>query len=451
MVGLMNYSAKQLRRRLLPRTLFARSLMILSVPILLLQMIVAYVFFDRHWDAMSDKLVFALAGEIQMISDRLVTASPDQVKGIIAETSKSLDIMVTVENGKHNLESPELSFQKFTWFDIAEKLQEQLTAKLGRPFTIRPYEKDKWFEVVVRLNGGRDAHFVCPDRRLFSATTYIFILWLIGSAAVLLGIAMLFMRNQIRPIMRLAVAAEKLGKGQDVPDFAPSGASEVRRASKAFLQMKDRLKRQMEQRTAMLSGVSHDLRTPLTRMKLQLAMSSAHGQESDNLRQDVEEMERMIEGYLAFARGEGDEAVEMTDLRPMLERIIVRARRQGCDVKEEIAGRLMIKVRPVAVERAIANIVTNSCKYGKHVWVAARTEEDHIEIAVDDDGPGIAPDLREEVFKPFFRVEKSRNKKTGGVGLGLSIARDIVHSHGGEIQLDDSRHGGLRAVIRLPL
>jgi two-component system, OmpR family, osmolarity sensor histidine kinase EnvZ len=447
----MNSPVKTLRRRLMPRTLFARSLMILSLPILILQMIVAWVFFDRHWDAMSDKLVFALAGEIEMISDRLAAAQgPDQIKGIISESVKSLDIMVTVDNGKHSLEQPELSFQKFTWFDIAEKLQDQLADKLGRPFTIRPYEKDKWFEVVVRISPTKDAHFVCPDRRLFSPTTYIFILWLIGSAAVLLGIAMVFMRNQIRPIMRLAVAAEKLGKGQDVPDFAPSGASEVRRASRAFLEMKDRLKRQMEQRTAMLSGVSHDLRTPLTRMKLQLAMSSK-GPESDNLRQDVEEMERMIKGYLAFARGEGDEAVEMTDLRPVLERIISRARRQGCDVKEEIAGKLMIKVRPVAVERAVANIVTNACKYGKRVWVAAHADGDHLEIAVDDDGPGIAPELRDDVFKPFFRVEKSRNKKTGGVGLGLSIARDIVHSHGGEISLEDSQHGGLRAVMRMPL
>jgi two-component system osmolarity sensor histidine kinase EnvZ len=200
----------------------------------------------------------------------------------------------------------------------------------------------------------------------------------------------------------------------------------------------------------MLSGVSHDLRTPLTRMKLQLAMS-AHGPDSDNLRQDVEEMEKMIEGYLAFARGEGDESVEMTDLRPVLERIISKARRQGSSVKDEIAGRLLIKVRPVAVERAIGNVITNSCKYAKHIWVAAREEGDHLEIAVDDDGPGIAPELREEVFKPFFRVEKSRNKKTGGVGLGLSIARDIVHSHGGEVYLEDSQHGGLRAIIRLPL
>ncbi|TAL40129.1 MAG: HAMP domain-containing protein [Alphaproteobacteria bacterium] len=445
----MTSAAKELRRRLMPRTLFARSLMIVSLPILLLQVIVAYIFFDRHWDAMSDKLVFALAGEINMISDRLAAAEgSQQMLDIVTRAKSSLDIMVRVTNAEGVLEQSELSFQKFTWFSVAQKLQGQLAQKLGKPFAIRPYETDKWFEVVVRLDG-KDVHFVCPDRRLYSPTAYIFILWLIGSAMVLLFIAMMFMRNQIRPIMRLAVAAEKFGKGQDVPDFAPSGASEVRRASKAFLEMKDRLKRQMEQRTAMLSGVSHDLRTPLTRMKLQLAMAS-HNPDTDNLRQDVEEMEKMVEGYLAFVRGEGNESVEMTDLRQVLDRIIANARRQGADVKDDISGRLTIKVRPVAVERAISNIVTNACKYAKHVWVAGRETEDNLEITVDDDGPGIPPDLREEVFKPFYRVEKSRNKKTGGVGLGLSIARDIVHSHGGEVLLEDSPHGGLRAVIRLP-
>ena len=447
----MTSAVKQFRRRLLPRTLFARSLMILAMPILLLQLIVAYIFFERHWDAMSDRLVFALAGEIAMISDRLAAApGKEQADAIIAEARKSLELMVNVTGAEGSMEKSELSFQKFTWFSIAQKLQDQLDEKLGRPYSIRPYETDKWFEIVVRLNKQKDVHFVCPERRLFSATTYIFILWLIGSAAVLLGIAMLFMRNQIRPIMRLAVAAEKFGKGQDVPDFVPSGASEVRRASKAFLEMKDRLKRQMEQRTAMLSGVSHDLRTPLTRMKLQLAMSR-QGPESENLRQDVEEMEKMVEGYLAFARGEGDEVAEKTDLRPLLDRIISRARRQGCAVEDAISGKLVIRVRPVAIERAVGNIITNSCKYAKHVWVRAAETDDHIEITVEDDGPGIAPELREEVFKPFFRVEKSRNKKTGGIGLGLSIARDIVHSHGGEILLEDSPHGGLKAVIRLPL
>jgi two-component system osmolarity sensor histidine kinase EnvZ len=442
------------RRRLLPRTLFGRSLMIIATPILLMQLILAFVFFDRHWDAMSDKLVKALAGEIQLTAERLKGAKTQrQVNEIITQTATNLEMIVTVDKGgKETLTKDSLSFEKYYWFGVGEKLEDALDRKLHQSFAIRPYEKAKWFEIVVQLDAARQAHFICRDKRLMSPTTYIFILWMIGSAIVLLAIAVLFMRNQIRPIMRLAVAAEKLGKGQDVPDFRPVGAREVRQAARAFLEMRDRIKRQMEQRTAMLSGVSHDLRTPLTRMKLQLAMSKdCAGAES--LRQDINEMERMIEGYLTFARGENDETVAMTDLKPVLERIIVRARRQGGDVQahlDEEEGSMMLRIRPLAVERAISNIVNNACKYADHVWVTAHRREDMLEIMVDDDGPGVPQDLRDEVFRPFYRVEKSRNKKTGGVGLGLSIAQDITHSHGGEIFMEDSNRGGIRVVMRLP-
>jgi two-component system osmolarity sensor histidine kinase EnvZ len=200
----------------------------------------------------------------------------------------------------------------------------------------------------------------------------------------------------------------------------------------------------------MLAGVSHDLRTPLTRMKLQLAMmKQASG--SDNLRQDLEEMEKMLEGYLTFARGEGNESTELTDMKSVLDRIVSNAKRQGYDIQTSYADRLMIRVRPVAIERALANVISNACKYAKHVWVNAHEQSEAIEIFVDDDGPGIPEELRDEVFKPFYRLEKSRNPKTGGVGLGLSIAQDIVNSHGGEIFLEASNRGGLRVVVRLPL
>lgn len=444
----MNF--KGFKYRLLPRTLFGRSLMIVALPILLLQMIVAFVFFDRHWDAMGDKLVFALSGEVRFLSEQLAAAkTPEQVRKIAAQAEKSVDLAVKVEEAKTL--PPAAPFEKFYWFSIGKKLTSALSRKLDKPFAVLPYESDRWFEIVVKIDGGRIARFLCPERRLTGPTTYIFILWLIGSAAILFGIAMAFMRNQIRPIMRLAIAAEKLGKGQDVPDFKPVGAAEVRQASRAFLDMKDRLKRQIEQRTAMLSGVSHDLRTPLTRMRLQLAVSRKSDAEIDNLRQDIDEMERMIEGYLAFARGEGDEAPEMTDLAPILDRIILKARRQGASVQDTVSGKLMLRVRPVAIERAIENVISNANKYAKNAWVSAYAQGDSVEIVVDDDGPGIAPHLREEVFKPFFRAEKSRNKETGGLGLGLSIAQDVVHAHGGEIFLEDSNRGGLRVVIRLPM
>jgi len=440
-----------LKQRLLPRTLFGRSLMIIATPILLLQLIVSFIFFDRHWDSMSSRLVYGLAGEISMLTTQLQEAPDEPAReNIIAAAARSLDIDIHIAPlDAEALARKPAVFEKLYWFSIDKKLQEFLTRRMTEPFVMTSSDVEKKFNILVQLNDGEMATFMCPMRRLTSSTTYIFILWLIGSAVVLFAIAIVFMRNQIRPIRRLAVAAEKLGKGQDVPDFKPVGASEVRQASRAFLEMKERLKRQIEQRTAMLAGVSHDLRTPLTRMKLQLAMAP-QDPETENLRQDIEEMERMLEGYLTFAKGEGTEAIEMTDLRDMLDRIIAKARRQNGDIEDNLAPRLMIRLRPMAVERAISNVISNACKYATKAWVSAYEQSGMMVVTVDDNGPGIAEDLRETVFRPFYRIEKSRNKATGGLGLGLAIARDIIHAHGGEIFMENSNRGGLRVVIRLP-
>lgn len=440
-----------LKQRLLPRTLFGRSLMIIATPILLMQLIVSFIFFDRHWDSMSSRLVYGLAGEVSMLTTQLKEAENEEERAdIIAAAARSLDIdiHITAVDEEALVRKPAV-FEKLYWFSIDKKLQQSLTRRLTEPFVMTSSEVEKRFNIIVKLNDSEMATFMCPMRRLTSSTTYIFILWLIGSAVVLFGIAIVFMRNQIRPIRRLAVAAEKLGKGQDVPDFKPVGASEVRQASRAFLDMKERLKRQIEQRTAMLAGVSHDLRTPLTRMKLQLAMAP-QDPETENLRQDIEEMERMLEGYLTFAKGEGTEAIEMTDLREMLDRIIAKARRQKGVIEDSLAPRMMIRLRPMAMERAISNVISNACKYAPKVWVNAYEQSDMIVITVDDNGPGIAEELREDVFRPFYRIEKSRNKATGGLGLGLAIARDVIHAHGGEIFMENSNQGGLRVVIRLP-
>lgn len=427
--------------------------MIIATPILLLQMIVSFVFFDRHWESMSGRLVYAIAGEVSMLTTQIKEAGGDTDREkIIAEAAKSLDIHVMVEPLVPEMLAESASpFEKFYWFSIGRKLDDALDRRLTQDFRVHDYAPDdRRFKIIVQLDEARMAVFLCPERRLNSSTTYIFILWLIGSAVVLFGIAIIFMRNQIRPIRRLAIVAEKLGKGQDVPDFKPVGAREVRQAARAFLDMKERLKRQIEQRTAMLAGVSHDLRTPLTRMKLQLAMARDDDTVA-HLRQDIDEMEKMLEAYLDFAKGESSETPEMTDLRSILDRIIGRAQRQGETIQAQMADRLMIRLRPVAAERALANIVGNACKYGKSVWINAYEQSGAVEISIDDDGPGIPADLRDDVFRPFFRLEKSRNKKTGGIGLGLSIARDIIHGHGGEIFLEDSNRGGLRVVVRLPL
>jgi two-component system osmolarity sensor histidine kinase EnvZ len=273
---------------------------------------------------------------------------------------------------------------------------------------------------------------------------------MVGTSMLLFGVATIFMRNQVKPIRRLAVAADNFGKGREVTHFKPEGAAEVRQAAAAFIAMRDRIQRQISQRTAMLSGVSHDLRTPLTRIKLQLALLKS-GPEVEALEADVTEMERMLEGYLAFVRGEGAEAPQPTNLTQLLSETVAQARRNGGIIDLHTEGDLTVPLRPNAFRRCLTNLIENAMRYAHHVWVRAGTRGDAIEITIDDDGPGIPSDKREEVFKPFLRLEGSRNPETGGVGLGLTIARDVVRSHGGEIILADSPNGGLRARVRMPI
>ena len=291
---------------------------------------------------------------------------------------------------------------------------------------------------------------VAPRKRLFSSTTHIFIAWMVGASLILLSIAIYFLRGQIRPIRRLAQAAESFGKGMQVVNFKPEGAKEIRQAAHAFLQMRERIQRQITQRTEMLAGVSHDLRTPLTRMKLQLAMLPENDYAA-GLRGDVSDMEKMVDGYLAFARGEGSEVPVPMPLQKVLEEVVEDARRNGADVTLENTMRAQITVRQHAIKRALTNLVDNAARHSNEVYVSAARKDEIIEITVDDDGPGIPKSQRESVFKPFFRIDPSRNADTGGVGLGLTIARDVVRNHGGDLLLQESPFGGLRALVRLPV
>jgi two-component system osmolarity sensor histidine kinase EnvZ len=288
-----------------------------------------------------------------------------------------------------------------------------------------------------------------PLSRLFSATSYVFILYMVGTSLVLFAVATVFMGNQVRPLGRLAAAADLFGKGMDVPDFKPEGAIELRQAAAAFNRMRARIQRQITQRTEMLAGVSHDLRTPLTRMKLQLAMMN--GPEIEDLNNDLAEMERMVEGYLAFARGEGTERPSETDVGTLLRDVVSDARRAGTAIDLHIEDRLVTLARPNALRRCLANLIANAARFANQVWIRAGQVGDTIEITVDDDGPGIPATRREDVFKPFFRLEGSRNPLTGGTGLGLTIARDVMRSHGGDLVLLDAPTGGLRARLSLPL
>ncbi len=437
-------------KNFLPRTLFGRSLLIIMTPVLLVQVISTFIFFDRHWTAMSTRLAEALAGEIAMLVEEVET-TPDgaALNKAIQKAARTIDLVVTLDRDSRALDAP---LQNDAFFpSLPVILRNSLDNKLKQPIAIDTTGKEKWIEIQVKTSKGI-LRIEAPARRIFSSTTYIFILWFFGSSFILFAIAILFMRNQIRPIRKLAVAAERFGKGIDIPaKFKPEGAAEIRQAGQAFLDMRDRIRRQIEQRTAMLAGVSHDLRTPITRMKLQLEMMK-ETPDTAALRGDISEMERMVEGYLSFVKGEGDETPGANDLTPILARIATNARRAGkAEVEENIARDLIVRIRPQAIERAVGNVVANACKYGKKVWINAYKAMESVEISIDDDGPGLPKESYEDVFKPFFRVEKSRNPKTGGVGLGLSIAQDIIHSHGGEIWLEPSNRSGLRVVIRLPV
>ncbi len=440
----MNLSAEI--KRILPRRLLWRAMLIIMAPLVLLQVVTTVVFYDRHWETVTKRLAYSVAGDlaivIQMLREEPGEARYRDVREL-AENHLRLRLDLVPGEILPNQPRPEPRGMVEDW------LTQAMDDHVRKPYRLDTRSHEKDVEIVVQLPEGV-LHVLVSRKRLSSVTTYVFLLWMVGTSAVLFAVAMLFMRNQVRPILRLAQAAESFGKGRDVPDFKAAGASEVRRAAAAFLGMRERIKRQIQQRTDMLSGVSHDLRTPLTRMKLQLAMLP-QGQETRDLQSDVAEMERMIEGYLAFVRGEGTETAQDTDLGALLSEIVEGAKRDGAEVSLSIDGTLRLPARRDALKRALANLVGNAQRYGKRVTVAAARRDDGIEITVDDDGPGIAPEKREDVFRPFVRLEISRNPATGGVGLGLTIARDILRGHGGDVVLDASPLGGLRASARLPL
>lgn len=436
-------------KRLLPRTLFGRSLLILIVPVLLIQVITTFAFFDRHWDRMSSRLAYAVAGEVAVLIDSL----PHDLAQIDARNFVSLgqylSLNVTFKQGER-LEATPIKRYIQSWEAMSERaLIEELDKQISLPFHVVANFSEHVITIWVELPQGL-LRVELPQRRLYSSTGYIFLLWMFSGSLLLLLIAILFMRNQIRPIRKLAAAAERFGKGRDVFALKPEGAREVRQATEAFLEMHQRIRRQMDQRTAMLAGVSHDLRTPLTRMKLQLAMLG-DSKDIAAMKDDIADMERMIAGYIDFVRGDGDEAVTRVAVYPLLQKIMARAEAEGLKLYIDAAPDLSMNLRPMAFERCLINLVSNAAQYADAVWVAARSEDGFFKIDVEDNGPGIPEDQYDDVFKPFYRVDPSRNTETGGVGLGLPTVMDIVHGHGGKIRLARSAHGGLKVAIRIPL
>ncbi len=432
-------------KRLLPRTLLARSLLIILVPLVLTQAVALVYFYGNHWDLVSRRLANGVAGEVATTAELLERfPDPDDRTWVLQNAWLQYEMLMQLEP----TETLPANRSAFLLPSIGGGLQAALAEKLRYPFTLDSQSDPNSVFVRVRLP---DAvlSVQAPIKRLYTGAAWLFLVWLVGTAALVFAIAALFMRNQVRAIRRLAGAAEAFGLGRDLGPIKPEGATEVRRAATAFNRMQERIRRFLQQRTEMLAGVSHDLRTPLTRLRLALAMMPVGqelGQDVAEMTHDVEEMERMIGGYLAFARGEGVEQARPTDLATMLEDVAAGARRAGAEVSLDVAGGLVLPLRADALRRAVMNLVDNARRHARHVALAARRlGERAILVTVDDDGPGIPPDRREGVFRPF------ESDATGGTGLGLTIARDIVRAHGGDITLDDSPLGGLRASIQLPV
>ena len=433
-------------KRVLPHTLLGRSLLIIVTPLVLLQLITATIFYERHWRQVTRRLADALAGDIALVVEHMRTyPSPEDETWILETARLRMALRVTYLRGKvlSEIAPPRGS----AILDPA--LTRSLRDALHRPLQIDTGSRARWVEIRIQLADGV-LRVLAPRKRLWSSTTYIFILWMVGTSIILFAVATVFMRNQVRPIRRLAAAAEMFGKGRNVPDFKLSGALEVRQAANAFNIMRARIQRQISQRTDMLAGVSHDLRTPLTRMKLQLAMLG-DGADVQALATDVADMEKMVEGYLAFARGEAAEEPVKTDLGKLIEDVAEKARGHGAKVDMRRTGNITVTVRPNAFKRCLTNLIDNAATHGNAIAIQARRRGRAVEIVIDDNGPGIPRNRRAEVFKPFFRLDPARNPETGGIGLGLTIARDVIRGHGGDITLGDSPEGGLRASLRLPV
>jgi two-component system osmolarity sensor histidine kinase EnvZ len=433
-------------KRFLPRGLFGRSLIIIVAPIVVLQAIIAYVFFERDLDTTTRRLARDVAADMAMLvalEDNNKSPDRERLRALAARQFGYSIRFLPGENLPHH--------QGALTSNIEIALDDILEQRIGpdRDFSAQRIGDD--FEIRVDVHDGVLAVLV-PRNRITVSKPDIFILLMVGSALILMGIAIIFLRNQVRPIERLARAADSFGKGRAVPDFKPYGATEVRRAAQAFITMRERIERHITQRTEMLAGVSHDLKTPLTRLKLALAMMPDDA-DTCPMRADIAEMEHMLDEYLAFARGEGGEESTVTDLGELVRDTANAAAkaRQREGVAISAPEHVMVSVKRAGLRRVLTNLVDNGLKHGSRVAVTLAQDERLVEIAVEDNGPGIPETRREEAFRPFHRLDQGRNLQSGGSGLGLAIARDIARAHGGDIILDKSAMGGLKATIRLPV
>ncbi len=437
-------------KRYLPKSLFWRAALILLIPILLLQGVVGSVFFRRHYDSLTEQMAGSVAREIGFAIRTVEEAEDDAAaRQRLARISRTLDLDMSLEPPGQIRAGARRAFYDLTGAVIVETFARVIAHPTALDLlAVRKHA----FVRVLTARGVLTA--VVPRTRMNASNPHHVLVWMAGTAIGLTTVAVVFLRNQVRPIRELARAAAAFGRGRAVP-FRPRGAEEVRRAGQAFLDMRRRIERQIGQRTAMLCGVSHDLRTPLTRMKLALAVAPPCP-ETEELARDVAEMERMIEAFLDFARGETAEPAEPVDVAALAEEVADDARRNGLalalSVRREAGDGGRVSMRRDAIKRCLANLLDNAARYGQRVAMGVRLTPKVLEFAIEDDGPGIPTERREEALRPFTRLDASRNQDEGpGVGLGLSIALDIARSHGGTLTLEESAAlGGLKASLLLP-
>ena len=433
-------------KSVMPKGLYARSLLIIIVPMVVLQSVVAFMFMDRQWSLVTRYLSSAITQEIATLIDVYKTYPQGADRAQLRRIAQ--DRLGLVVDFLPQTQLPPPGPKPF-FSQLDGALSDEIRKQIGLPFWIDTVGRSAIVEIRIKLD---DTVMRVFARRadIYDSNSWMFLLWMVVTSLVVLAVAILFLRNQIKPIVRLADAAEAFGKGREAPNFRPRGAREVRRAAAAFLEMKGRVERAIEQRTTMLAGVSHDLRTVLTRFKLELALLGSTP-ETDAIKKDVDEMAGMLEAYLAFARGDSAEPSAPTDIAGLLEELRLDSERHGHRATVAYHGEPEVTVRPAAFKRCLANLVSNAGRFAASIAITGHRDHRWLTVTVDDDGPGIPLQLREDVFKPFLRLDDARNQDEGGTGLGLSIARDIVRSHGGDITLGNSPLGGLRATVRVPV
>ena len=433
-------------RNVTPKSLFGRMLAIILVPMILVQIISVSIFYERHWDWVSRHMSKSLAEDLGLLIDELGnTPSKDQRALSASRARQYFDIIFYwLDKG---ILKPNQSFDlRFKNFRTA------LQTRIKEPFYLSKIENSSQFYVDIQLANGI-VRMNIDNKRLFVPTGTTFIIWSVGSSIILFSIAIIFLRRQVRPIIRLANAARQIGFGREVSNYNIEGATEIRLAGRAFQSMRHRINKQISERTSLLAGVSHDLKTPLTRMRLQLEMLDSNQDIKKDFENELLELENMIDGYLEFARNEREEEMVDASLFKLLQQAAKSSDPDGkyifiASPPEKLP---IFPIQVQSIRRALINLLTNSTRYAGKTNVLIQIFDDHSEIIIDDNGPGIPRDKRDEVVLPFIRLENSRNTKTGGTGLGLSIAKNAALSHGGELILEDSPLGGLRVRFLLPL